>query len=285
MGKLMSFIRSDEISVALAYLNQVIQEYLNARMTSIHYNRHDTWYRHNDWYAFWQDDHMVSDGKPKSRGTKDARFHILTMMYGFHDRQCSDDRDRLFALVGGSCNVVTTDTRQTFSTANEPEIYYMPTYTTTTEQVYLELAQAALASTSAYNLLSCAGAFQQAYNEVPRTMPSWVPDWRCAPLYFPTMDGDGWFDVEPFTACLLKATNGMPFRHKPSVVVNKDGLFITLKAIPFGSVERISERPHFYGFSRIINIDNEYQALAPGSVAIGDQVIVPIGAPTPLVLR
>ncbi|KAI4715040.1 hypothetical protein J4E89_000726 [Alternaria sp. Ai002NY15] len=30
---------------------------------------------------------------------------------------------------------------------------------------------------------------------------------------------------------------------------------------------------------------NEYQALAPESVAIGDQVILPIGAPTPFVLR
>jgi len=281
-----SLVRSDETSVTLTYPTQVIQEYLNARMTSIHYNRQDTWYRHDDWYSFWQDDHRASDDKPESRGIDDSRFHILTMMYGFNDRQCSDDWDRLFALLGGSCDVVITDTRPTLSTANEPTIYYMPTYTTTTEQVYLEFAQAALTSTSAYNLLSCAGAFRHIHNEVPRTMPSWVPDWRCTPpLYLPTIDGDGWLDVEPFTACASEFTNGMSSRHKPSVVVNEDGRSITLEAIPFGTVKRISERQLSYGFSRVINIDDGYQALAPESIAIGDQVIIPIGAPTPLVLR
>ena len=266
-------------------MTQVIQEHLNAKRATIHSKRHDAWYCHDNWGSFQQQDYKLPDGQPAMGQVDVARFHILTMMLGFRDKQCRDDRDCLFALIGGSCDVVTKDIEQPFSMTHKSMIYYKPDYTATTEQAYLDFAQAALVSTSAFNLLSCAAAFRRTECQVPRALPSWVPDWRCDLIYIPTVDGDGWLDIEPFTTSPLNSTNGSLRNHIPGVVVNEDDRSITLKATPFGTIERISERTQFWGLNRTIGIDNEYQALAPGTVALGDQVVISVGAPTPLVLR
>lgn len=223
----------------------MLQERLNANRTSIHLKKHDTWYCHDSWESFQTEVFKLPDGQPAMCRVDGTRFHILTMMLGFRDKQCRDDRDRLFALIGGSSDVVTKDTEQPFAMTHKSMIYYNPDYTATTEQAYLKFAQAALVSTSAFNLLSCAAAFRRTDCQVPRALPSWVPDWRCDVIYIPTVEGDGWLDIEPFTTSPLESTNGSLRNHIPSIVVNEDGRSITLEATPFGTIERISERTPF----------------------------------------
>jgi len=99
------------------------------------------------------------------------RRSMAEMLYDFHAAKCSDDRDRIYALIGLGGNIM--------------EI----SYRTSVERTYLDFAIAEICKHPG-PILSCAGAFPAIpFNttsaEPEILLPSWVPDWRSVAQYKP----------------------------------------------------------------------------------------------------
>jgi hypothetical protein len=213
-----------------------------------------------------------------------VQHDILDLMYTFHDAKCSVDRDRLFALVGASRDVITKQNTGAFSDQIASTFCYEPDYTITTEQAYRSFAKAALQSRSAFKLLSCAGAFQRTNNESATSLPSWTPDWRCkTPLAQAP-------DYKCFTAGLLRTTNGEATKGTPAILVDETDWSITIEAVHLGKVIRTHEvkmrrtrwpRPEVTEAT----LGEDYIVYAAEGVAPGDDVVIPIGSPTPFIIR
>jgi hypothetical protein len=97
---------------------------------------------------------------------------ILELLTIFSSHECLDDRDRIFAIQGLS----------------QPQT--KSTYEITPNEVTLNFAMD-LASAKKAELLNCAGAYRPSFGHFSLEHPSWVPDWRCAPLYRPLIDIPG----------------------------------------------------------------------------------------------
>jgi hypothetical protein len=98
--------------------------------------------------------------KLRSAPVSEVRSDPLRLLIDFSTADCTDPRDRIFAL-----NAVSN-------------VKASVSYTDTAEQVYKSYAAMHI-SLGNFAILNCAGAMMSA--ESP--LPSWVPDWRC-PLVF-----------------------------------------------------------------------------------------------------
>ena len=92
---------------------------------------------------------------------------ICRLLHHFHDFACSDDRDRIFAMLGLAVDVNNNRALTTFD--------FAPDYTQSTEQVYTAFATAMVRRGMIHRVLEM--TFARRPSLYPG-LPSWVPDWR-----------------------------------------------------------------------------------------------------------
>ena len=93
----------------------------------------------------------------------DVRSDILSLLVEFSTAQCSNERDRIYAL-----NALT-------------DVQARVSYTDSVKKVYMDYAELHLVRCGNLAVLNCGGAFRS----TDSSMPSWVPDWRNLPGYVP----------------------------------------------------------------------------------------------------
>ena len=97
--------------------------------------------------------------RARSMLTKQPDFSITHLLSRFRGLQCSDDRDRVFALLTTSKEV-------------QERYHYLPDYNLTTAEVYADIVKFIIRETKSLDVLSC--------NQAPgrsRNLPSWAVDW------------------------------------------------------------------------------------------------------------
>lgn len=108
--------------------------------------------------------------------TKDNPLDILGLVERFCGHDCSDDRDRVFALYAMAHNIQPTSKRSVSETAN---IVYMDIdYTISISATYRDFAIACLRNARTLQILQYAMA--SPHDSKTGDWPSWVPDWRVA---------------------------------------------------------------------------------------------------------
>ncbi|KAI8941553.1 hypothetical protein NX059_002768 [Plenodomus lindquistii] len=91
------------------------------------------------------------------------RVDGLRLLVEFASAQCSDDRDRVYALNG------LTDVQAPVS------------YTESVKKIYMNYARMHILEHGNLAILNCGGAFRS----TDSTIPTWCPDWRSLPGYTP----------------------------------------------------------------------------------------------------
>jgi hypothetical protein len=239
--------------------------------------------------------------------TKKTRWSgIFPLLLKFHSAECHDDRDRLFALLGVSSDVELRDEPGSGAPAYMAQfqalkIWFQPDYTLDTAQVYQKFALAALRSPLAFDLLHCAGAFRLIKIRSPsrHALSTWVPDWRCPPLFKPLIRPAGCH------AGMLKSVDRQK-ANKQAAFIAKSERWITVRGILLGTVQRMSNHlseidtiPHSHhvkvewsseeidlGIDRAyVVLDSGHEVFVPVDVRLGDKVVILIGARTPFMLR
>lgn len=96
---------------------------------------------------------------------------ILQLLESFDHFECLDDRDRIYALIGAA---------EDFDKAEAGhEIDLRVNYSQSTDQTYIAFAEAMIRAGYLRQVLDSASDRQSFLN---KKLPSWVPDWRVAPL-------------------------------------------------------------------------------------------------------
>lgn len=100
-------------------------------------------------------DSMLSAGPREGR----ASSSLLRQLQRYDDYHCSDDRDRIFALLslGNPCG-------------------FKADYTMSCDTVYEKFARDLISHQQGLGVLACAGSRPHARSA--QSLPSWVPDWR-----------------------------------------------------------------------------------------------------------
>ena len=122
-----------------------------------------------------------------SMAARGYHYPILSLLHQFRHANCSDDRDRIYALLGISDDLVPAPAPKSKN--------YMPilpaeisiNYDQSTIQVYTALAIAILGPMNSGNLaalLHIAGAFRPVYRNAA-DLPTWIPDWRARRRFLP----------------------------------------------------------------------------------------------------
>ncbi|KAK5704309.1 hypothetical protein LTR97_003327 [Elasticomyces elasticus] len=142
---------------------------------------------HEYWSSTWQLEYHEGDVRRPSSRTCRA-LSLLRNLELCSTMVCSDDRDRVFALLGIST------TFEGFGAVQH--VVVQPDYTLTAEQLYLKLAIRYGGSKKyAIALLACAAA-RAPMAGCNRSLPSWAPDWR------------------------LSMYNGNPIQHSVSMILH-----------------------------------------------------------------
>ncbi|KAH7083799.1 heterokaryon incompatibility protein-domain-containing protein [Paraphoma chrysanthemicola] len=135
---------------------------------------------------------------PKSSGPAD----FIQILVSMHAAQCSDDRDRIFALNSLGGRPTTVD------------------YQDSVEEVYSRFATEEC--TYSLETLFCCGAFPS------QCLPSWVPDWRSPRQWIPIKS----FEKRPPSHQLLSENprqHNQP-RHRPIIIESR---IMVINAIPY----------------------------------------------------
>ncbi|KAH7084232.1 heterokaryon incompatibility protein-domain-containing protein [Paraphoma chrysanthemicola] len=300
----------------------VIQEAVAAQKLVVHLQRDGEWEKLTwpDFVAIVSNDGVAPQqvellpasnllrGLAKTKATRWSG--IFSLLLRFHATECHDDRDRLYALLGVSSDVELQDepdmTRADMAQVQALKIWFQPSYTLSTAQVYQKFAVAAIQSLSAFDLLHCAGAFRciDVRDATDTSLPSWVPDWRYPPRYKPLLRA---MDCRAgiLQGAGRKKTPGQgPGKH--AIVMEEDDTLIAIKGLTIGKVDCFIDTPSEpdtvpqyhtvivewspdpvdFNFDRAyVLLDSGFTAYVPIDVRHGDEVVIPVGARTPFVLR
>jgi hypothetical protein len=233
------------------------------------------------------------------------RLGILSLLLVFHQTECQDDRDRLFAFFAIAHDIASPGSQKADSTSAaiiSALIKFTPDYQSSTAEVYVDFAAAALRCAYPIDILHCAGAFRAKRTAKTRTvqdhesLPSWVPDWRLPPLFLPLMKAEH-----------CKAGCPPDSRTRPSIAVDQLNRQVTIKGVQVGrvvktyavGVEGVDTAVHVSylrsgdldvsadrtAFELFDDIQNYIKGYEPVDIEAGDVVVVFAGARTPFILR
>ncbi|EXJ75352.1 uncharacterized protein A1O5_02048 [Cladophialophora psammophila CBS 110553] len=100
---------------------------------------------------------------------------ILTLLWKFDHAQCTDPRDRLFALYGIANHIRFNDLPSVSDVVGQSIRCYAD-YDVPTNQVYMDFAKSCIQGGHILSILVHAVSFGSLY-ETDSSMPTWVPDW------------------------------------------------------------------------------------------------------------
>ncbi|PKY00584.1 hypothetical protein P168DRAFT_336502 [Aspergillus campestris IBT 28561] len=174
-------------------------------------------------------------------------YSLVDLLVHCHGAECSEPRDRIYALMSVSPDVSTPHIQP--GTTINPTITVIPDYTKPLADIYTDFAVQCMQQSQTFDILHCVGAFRQQTNTTskkklatssqPLEVPSFVPDWtaprRWKPLYA----------ISRFTAGLVQ--------HPPQRTLSNDRL--TLRGIALWRVtETTGAFPESLGSSMLAHI-------------------------------
>ncbi|KAK5697577.1 hypothetical protein LTR97_007715 [Elasticomyces elasticus] len=109
---------------------------------------------------------------------------ILDLLNDSHACQCSDARDKIYALLSCAADI---EGSFTHTGTLDHGIAIEANYKVPAERVFEQLAVALLSYYKSLDILNCAGAFSLDVNKNPKT-PSWIPQWTARRAYRPFLN-------------------------------------------------------------------------------------------------
>ncbi|PLN80568.1 hypothetical protein BDW42DRAFT_170737 [Aspergillus taichungensis] len=141
-----------------------------------------------------------------------VRYSLVDLLLHCHGAECSEPRDRIYALMSVSPDVGTRHIQANIMEG--PNITIIPDYKKPLEDIYKDFAIQCMEKSQTLDILHCVGAFRQRASTTsqPLKVPSFVPDWtaprRWKPLYA----------IARFTAGFVQ--------HPPQRILKKDRLVL-----------------------------------------------------------
>ena len=128
----------------------------------------------------WRYHSMIAESQSNNE-LPDNEESILAIVDKFWSYECTDPRDRIFALYNMTSDIQATQSKQLVNAGLDPlqRIYMDVDYSSDTRQVYQTFATACIASERAIPLLNA--VLSRQYLPSSEDWPSWVPDWRKPP--------------------------------------------------------------------------------------------------------
>ena len=127
----------------------------------------------------------------KGMTTAGFRHPILGLLHTFHPAKCSDDRDRIYALLGLSDDLAPKfDVGRAHKRRKLTRVEFPVSYEDGIERVYTTLAMKLLDNliySGPGQLLHMAGAFRPA-DSITSDIPDWIPDWRAPRRFLPILN-------------------------------------------------------------------------------------------------
>jgi hypothetical protein len=108
-------------------------------------------------------------------GLREGKGRILDLLWNFDSAQCSDSRDRLFALCGMAVDLIPCKPTNT-SDLRHDIIVYPVNYSLDLSSTYNFFGRACVDAGLFYSLLQHVASFGSMTRIDPKT-PTWVPDW------------------------------------------------------------------------------------------------------------
>ncbi|KAN0122950.1 hypothetical protein V8E51_001276 [Hyaloscypha variabilis] len=115
---------------------------------------------------------------------KSANCELFELMDSFHHFQCKEAKDRIYALASLSSDVQISAKLIPITTKKE-QIPLVPNYSLSDDEVFRQLALGRMQSGRVFTTLAWAAALQP--RDSFRTLPSWVPDFRCSKRWRPML--------------------------------------------------------------------------------------------------
>jgi hypothetical protein len=146
---------------------------------------------------------------------------ILHLLVRCHTLKCSDDRDRIYALLRCAADV-----QGSLISFPEQPISIRSDYNCNPTELYTDLAEKCIRGHYTLDVLNCAGAYKTGTSQALR-LPSWVPHWNGTLRYKPFL-GCSRFMAGVFSTDLVDRPNidkGSTM-HAPGVCVDRIKSFI-----------------------------------------------------------
>jgi len=139
------------------------------------------------------------------------RTDIIRLLANYEYQNCSDERDRVYALLG---------------VATKYKNHELPiSYTISVDQVYKNTAKYAVEGSGQLDiLLRCR---RRLVSSLSSTLPSWVPDWRC---------------YNPFDRVIRDRVNGFEAAWRLNAItsISMDGNILSAKGYILGKIENLN---------------------------------------------
>ncbi|OAL46936.1 HET-domain-containing protein [Pyrenochaeta sp. DS3sAY3a] len=132
--------------------------------------------------------HIEAISRVRNSGTSSHHLCFATLLQVFHAAECSDDRDRIYSLLG----------LDSLTAAQGMGMIMVPDYSLSTTECYESFAinLAGRSTRDLFGVMQCAGAFAQEYSasdcgspgsELEARAPTWIPDWTFPRAYRPLL--------------------------------------------------------------------------------------------------
>jgi len=108
-------------------------------------------------------------------GLREGKGRILDLLWSFDSAQCSDSRDRLFALCGMAVDLIPFKPKDTNNLKNDVIVYPVD-YSQDLSSTYTCFSRACIKAGMFYSLLRHVASFGS-LTRIDHKTPTWVPDW------------------------------------------------------------------------------------------------------------
>lgn len=168
---------------------------------------------------------------------------IYSLLRSFHDLQCKEPKDRIYAIAGLADDVELKDPSLNTPLATSGKASIAPDYRASDDEVLQDLAFKLIRHGKAFETLAHAGAYRTL--EAGRSLPSWVPDVR-QPGSWPLAGTEREDDFEKSEVCDLSG-GILTLNIRIYSWISRDGKASLVSELPF--VQAVFEAENISGRS------------------------------------